>query len=102
MKKGFTHRGTPWSEISVGISKDDAAAQGNAWLVLRNKTRLCSGNVCVAEIAEALEESPSVISGHLAILRAVKLVQKEKYHSYSYYTLTPGAMDKYKRFLDSL
>ena len=107
---GLTHKGTPWSEISTGLSKDDAAAQGNAWLVLKNKTRLRiihilkrhGGLLCVAEIADALDESPSVISGHLAILRAVGLVQKEKYQSYSYYTLAPGAMDKYKRFLDSL
>ncbi len=110
MKQGLTHKGTPWSEINVGISKDDAAAQGNAWLVLRNKTRLRiihvlkrhGGILCVSEIAEALDESPTVISGHMAILRAVHLVQLEKYQSYSYYTLAPGVMEQYKRLLENL
>src|SRR5215469_923269 len=85
MKLGLTRKGTPWIEIKVGLSKDEAAAQGNAWLVLRNKTRLRiihilkrhGGLLCVSEIAEALDENPSVISGHLAILRAVKLVSQE-------------------------
>lgn len=109
-RTGLTHKGTPWSEISTGLSKDEAIIQGNAWLVLKNKTRLRiihilkrhGGLLCVSEIADALDEPPSVISAHLAILRAVKLVHVEKYQSYSYYTLTIGAMDMYKQFLDSL
>jgi len=60
------------------------------------------GLLCVAEIADALDESPSVISGHLAILHAVKLVSQEKYGAYVYYTLREGAMEQYKRFLEKL
>jgi DNA-binding transcriptional ArsR family regulator len=110
MKEGNTHKGTPWSQISAGLSEDEAAAQGNAFLVLRNKTRLRiihmlrkhGGILCVSEIADVLDESPSVISSHLAILRTVGLVQLEKYHAYVYYTLKPGAMEQYKEYLDSL
>ncbi len=110
MKTGLTHKGTPWSQISPGLSKDDAALQGNAWLVLRNKTRLriihllktYGGLLCVSEIAEALDENPSVISNHLAVLRAVEMVEQEKYHAYVYYTLKGGAMEQYKRLLENL
>ena len=110
MKEGNTHKGTPWSQIRAGLSKDEAATQGNAWLVLRNKTRLRiihilkrhGGLLCVSEIAEALDENPSVISNHLAILRAVGLVQQEKYHAYVYYTLKPSVMEQYKRLLENL
>ena len=110
MKTGFTHKGTPWSQIRTDLSKDEAAVQGNAWLVLRNKTRLrilhmlktYGGLLCVSEIAEALEENPSVISRHLAILRAVGMVAKEQYHAYAYYTLEEGAMEQYQRLLENL
>ncbi len=111
MEEGFTHKKKPWSQITTGLSKDEAATQGNAFLVLRNKTRLRiidilkrhGGDVCVSEIAKALDESPSVISGHLAILRAVGLVvEKEKYHTYIYYTLKPGALEQYKHLLENL
>jgi DNA-binding transcriptional ArsR family regulator len=110
MKTRFTHKGTPWSQISAGLSKNDAALQGNAWLVLRNKTRLriihllkkYGGLLCVSEIAEALDENPSVISNHLAILRAVGLVSKETYHAYAYYSLEEGAMEQYNRLLENL
>src|SRR6266568_6487156 len=110
MKTGKTHKEIPWSQIRVELSKDEAAAQGDAFLVLRNKTRLRiihmlrkhGGILCVSEIAEALDENPSVISNHLAILRAVGLVQQEKYHAYVYYTLKPSVMEQYKRLLENL
>ena len=110
MKTGKTHKGTPWSQIRAGLSKDEAAAQGNAFLVLRNKTRLriihllrrYGGLLCVTEIAEALDENPSIISSHLAILRAVGLVSKETYKAYAYYTLIEGTMEQYKRLLENL
>jgi len=110
MNTGFTHKGTPWSQIRTDLSKDEAAAQGNAWLVLRNKTRLrilhmlktYGGLLCVSEIAEALDEHPSVISSHLAILRAVDLVSKETYQAYAYYSLKEGAMEQYQRLLENL
>jgi DNA-binding transcriptional ArsR family regulator len=109
-KTWFTHKGTPWSQINADLSKDEAAAQGNASLVLRNKTRLRimhllkrhGGLLCVSEIAEALEENPSVISNHLALLRAANLVSQEKYQAYVYYTLIPGALVQYQQYLDSL
>src|SRR6266446_3121396 len=110
MKTGFTHKGTPWSDINAKLSKETAATQANAWLVLRNKTRLriihllkqYGGLLCVSEIAEALEENPSVISSHLAILRAVGMVAKEQYHAYAYYTLQEGAMEQYQHLLENL
>jgi DNA-binding transcriptional ArsR family regulator len=110
MKTGNTHKGTPWSQINAGLSKDEAAAQGDAFLVLRNKTRLriiyllrrYGGLLCVSEIAEALDEHPSVISNHLAILRAAEMVSKERYHAYAYYSLTEGATEQYNRLLETL
>ena len=111
MEERFTHKKKPWSQITTRLSKDEAALQGSAFLVLKNKTRLRiidilkwhGGDVCVSEIAKALDESPSVISGHLAILRAVGLVvQVEKYQAYIYYTLAPGALEQYKRLLENL
>src|SRR5438128_2160587 len=82
---------------------DEAAAQGDAFLVLRNKTRLriihllrrYGGLLCVSEIAEALDEHPSVISNHLAILRAAEMVSRNTYQTYAYYSLTEGAMEQY-------
>jgi DNA-binding transcriptional ArsR family regulator len=110
MKTGKTHKGTSWSQISAGLSKDEAAAQGDAFFVLRNKTRLriihllrrYGSLLCVSEIAEALDENPSVISNHLAILRAAQMVSKERYQAYAYYSLTQGAMEQYNRLLENL
>src|SRR5438270_6979207 len=110
MKTGKTNKGTPRSQISAGLSKDEAVARGDAFFVLRNKTRLrlihllrrYGGLLCVAEIAEALDEHPSVISNHLAILRAAGMVSKERYQAYAYYSLTQGAMEQYNRLLENL
>ena len=110
MKTGKTHKEIPWSQIRVELSKDEAAAQGDAFFVLRNKTRLriihllrrYGGLLCVTEIAEALDENPSVISNHLAILRAVGMVSKETYQAYAYYSLKEGAMEQYQRLLETL
>ena len=110
MKTGKTHKEIPWSQISVELSKNEAAARGDAFLVLRNKTRLrlihllrrYGGLLCVSEIAEALDEHPSVISNHLAILRAAGMVSKERYQAYVYYSLTEGAMEQYNRLLENL
>src|SRR5947209_5937279 len=92
----FTKRGEPMSNFQSRLSKDDAAAQGDMFLVLRNKTRLrimdvlrqYGGLLCVVEIAEVLEETPGAISSHLAILRAVNLVSRKQYGAYAYYTLS--------------
>jgi ArsR family transcriptional regulator len=106
----FTRKGEPMSNFVSHLSKDAAEAQGDMFLVLRNKTRLriidllsrYEGLLCVVEIAEVLNEQPSVISSHLAMLRAVNLVSREQYGSYAYYTLKPGVLDQYKRFLEQL
>src|SRR5947207_169428 len=90
----FTKKGEPMSKFAPRLSKDDAAAQGDMFFVLRNKTRLriidllsrYGGLLCVVEIADVLDENPSVISSHLALLRAAKFVSKEKFGSYAYYT----------------
>jgi ArsR family transcriptional regulator len=110
MKTGKTHKEIPWSQIRVELSKDEAAAQGDAFLVLRNKTRLriihllrrYGGLLCVSEIAEALDENPSVISSHLAILRGAGMVSRNTYQAYAYYSLTEGTMEQYKRLLETL
>src|SRR5260370_20565957 len=86
----FTRKGEPISKFEPRLSKDNAAAQGNMFLVLRNKTRLriidllsrYGGLLCVVEIADVLNEHPPVISSHLAILRTVKLVSRETYGPY--------------------
>jgi DNA-binding transcriptional ArsR family regulator len=106
----FTKKGEPMSQFESRLSKDDAAAQGDMFLVLRNKTRLriidllsrYAGLLCVVEIADVLGENPPVISNHLAVLRAVKLVSKETYGSYAYYTLEQGVLSRYQQYLEQL
>ena len=104
----FTKKGEPMTTFVSRLSKDAAAAQGDMFLVLKNKTRLriidlltrYGGLLCVVEIAEVLDENPSVISNHLAMLRAVKLVESEKFGAYVYYSLKQGALDQYRQFLE--
>jgi DNA-binding transcriptional ArsR family regulator len=98
------------SQFVSGLSKEEAAAQSTAWFVLRNKTRLriiqllgkYGGQLCVVEIAEVLDEHPSVILGHLAVLRAVRLVTREYFGAYAYYQLTADAVSRYRQLLASL
>ena len=106
----LTKKGVPMSNFTSRLSKDDATAQGDMFLVLRNKTRLrimdllkhYGGLLCVVEIAEVLDETPSVISSHLALLRAVHLVESEKFGAFVYYTLKQGALNQYKQYLEQL
>ena len=103
-----TKKGVPMSHFVSHLSKDAAAAQGDMFLVLRNKTRLrlmdvlsrYGGLLCVVEIAEVLDETPSAISSHLAMLRSVQLVESEKVGAFVYYTLKQGALDQYKQYLE--
>ncbi len=103
----LTKKGEPMSKFASRLSKDDAAAQGDLFLVLRNKTRLrildllsrYGGLLCVVEIADVLSENPSVISSHLALLRVVKLVEREKFGAFVYYSLKQGALDQYTKYL---
>ena len=105
-----TRKGDLFSRFTPRLSKQAALEQDRDWLVLRNKTRrrimdLLSqygGLLCVNEIAEVLEETPSVISHHLSMLRAVQLVTSKKYGSTIYYTLNQAKLNTYKRFLESL
>ncbi len=106
----FTKKGEPMSSFVPRLSKDSAAAQGDMFLILRNKTRLriidllrqYGGLLCVVELAEVLGENPSVISSHLAMLRAAGLVDREQYAFYAYYSLRPGVLEQYKQFLERL
>ena len=106
----LTKKGVPMSNFVSHLSKDAAAAQGDMFLVLRNKTRLriidllsrYGGLLCVGEMADVLSETPSVISSHLAVLRAVELVSRETFGSYAYYSLEQGALIRYTQFLEQL
>ena len=106
----FSKKGEPMSKFVSHLSKDAAVAQGDLFLVLRNKTRLriidllsrYGGLLCVVEIADVLGENSSVISSHLALLRAVELVSREPYGSYAYYTLEQGALSRYTQYLEQL
>ena len=106
----FTKKGEPMSNFVPRLSKDEAATQADMFLLLRNKTRLriidllsrYGGLLCVVEIAEVLGESPSVISSHLAMLRAAKFVSKETFGSYAYYTLEQGVLSRYQQYLAQL
>ena len=109
--KRKTRRGdTPLSQFAPRLSKQQAAVEDRSWLVLRNKTRRRildvlsrhSGMICVSELVEVLEETPSVVSGHLALLRAVHMVTVESDGSYMYYCLKKEQLNKYKAFLESL
>ena len=107
-RRQFTKKGEPMSQFAPRLSKDDATAQGDMFLVLRNKTRLriidlltrYAGLLCVVEIAEVLEEKTSVISRHLALLRDAKLVSREMHGTFAYYTLNEGILDQYRQFLE--
>src|SRR6266704_5872788 len=109
-RRQFTKKGEPISNFKPRLSKDDATAQGDMFLVLRNKTRLriidllsrYGGLLCVGEIADVLDENPSVISSHLALLRAVQIVSRETYGSYAYYTLEQGVLSQYNQYLEQL
>ena len=98
----FTKQGDPMRRFVSHLSKDDAAAQGDRFRVFRNKTRIrildllvrYGGLLCVVEIAEVLDEHPSVVSNHLATLRAVKLVSRETHGAYAYYTVNAGALEQ--------
>ncbi len=106
----LTKKGEPMSNFVSELSKDAAVVQGEKFLVLRNKTRLrildllkkYGGLLCVAEIADVLDESSSVISNHLVMLLAAELVSREQYGAYAYYTLLPGVLEQYKQFLEQL
>lgn len=106
----FTKKGAPMSSFTSRLSKDAAAAQGDKFLVLRNKTRLriivllqeYGGLLCVVEIADVLDESLSSISNHLAMLLAAGLVEREQYGAFAYYSLKAGVLDQYKQFLEQL
>ena len=106
----FTKKGEPMSKFKPRLSRDDATAQADMFRVLRNKTRLriidllsrYGGLLCVVEMADVLGENPSVISSHLALLRAGKFVSRETYGSYAYYTLEQGALSRYQQYLEQL
>ena len=49
-----------------------------------------------------LGETPSVISSHLALLRAAQVVSRETYGSYAYYNLAQGALSRYTQYLEQL
>src|SRR6266699_576517 len=109
-RRQFTKKGEPMSQFAPRLSKDDATAQGDMFLVLRNKTRLriidllsrYGGLLCVVEIADVLGEQPAVISSHLAILRDVQFVTREPFGSYAYYTLEQGALIRYTQYLEQM
>ena len=106
----FTKKREPMSRFVSHLSKEAAAVQGDMFLVLRNKTRLriidllsrYGGLLCVGEMADVLSETPSVISSHLAVLRAVKVVSRETFGSHAYYSLEQGALIRYTQFLEQL
>jgi DNA-binding transcriptional ArsR family regulator len=105
-----TRKDDLFSRFTPRLLKQATLEQDKDWLVLRNKTRRrimdilsqYGGLLCVNEIAEVLEETPSTISQHLNMLRAVKLVTAEKYGSTVNYTLDKTKLSTYKRFLESL
>lgn len=92
------------------LTKDAAAAQGDLFLLLRNKTRLriidllsrYSGLIFVGRIAEVLEEPAPTISAHLGKLREAKLVSREMHGTYAFYSLNVGAFEAYQQFLEQL
>jgi ArsR family transcriptional regulator, arsenate/arsenite/antimonite-responsive transcriptional repressor len=104
----LTKTGKPITEFESKLSKEDAGKQAQRWLVLRNKTRLriidllnrYDRLLCVSEVAYVLDESPSVISSHLAMLKAAGLVEVEKHRTYAYYRIKPSAFDGYWDYLE--
>jgi DNA-binding transcriptional ArsR family regulator len=107
-KRQLTKKGEPMTTFVPRLSKDGATIQADMFLILRNKTRLriidllsrYGGLLCVGEIAEVLEEHASVISRHFALLRAVKLVSREKHGIFAYYVLNADIIDVYRQFLE--
>jgi len=106
----FTKIGEPMSNFVPRLSKERAADMGSQFRVFRNKTRLrildllirYGGLLCVVEIAEVLNEHPSVVSSHLATLRAVKLVSRQMHGAYAYYFVNTEAFEQYTKSLEEL
>ncbi len=106
----LTKKGEPMSTFVPRLSKERATAMGSQFRVFRNKTRLrildllirYGGLLCVVEIAEVLNEHSSLISGHLATLRAVGLVSREMHGTYAYYTVNAEALEQYTQSLEQL
>ncbi len=57
---------------------------------LRIVAALRRGEVCVCELAEALELSQSTLSSHLQVIRQAGLVSTRKRGKWIYYDLEPG------------
>ena len=111
----LTKKGEPMSNFVPRLSKESAAVQGELFLMLRNTTRLriidllahYGGLLCVAEIAAVLEEHASVISSHLTLLRAAKLVLSRRVHRENRYRLNAAPLlvvthwlEGFRRFID--
>lgn len=108
MESQFSAKGTPLAEFTSKLPKDEAARQAEHWAVLHNHTRLriiellnrYDGLLCVTEVAAVLEESTSLVSSHLAILRQAGLVEAEKYKHFVYYRLRSSAFDGFWDYLE--
>ena len=106
-RRQLTKRGDPMTSFVPRLSKEAAAAQGDLFLLLRNKTRLriidllaqYGGLIYVGKIAEILGEHAPAISDHLGKLRHAGLVSREKKGTYAYYSLNVGALEAYQQFL---
>src|SRR5712692_5075270 len=103
-----TKRGDPMTSFVPRLSREDAAEQGDLFLMLRNKTRLriidllaqYGGFIYVGKIAEVLGEPAPTISEHLGKLGKAGLVSREKLGTYAYYTLNGEALNQYGQFLE--
>lgn len=60
------------------------------------------GPICVCHLEDALPYRQSRISQQLAVLRRAGLVSSRREGSWAYYTLTAGALDVARQFLDQL
>jgi len=109
MEPKLTAKGTPLTDFISNLSKDAAEQQAQRWAVLRNHTRLriidllnrYDGLLCVTEVAQVLDESLSLISSHLSILKDAGLVEAEKHQHYVYYRVKTNAFDGFWDYLET-
>ena len=50
--------------------------------------------LCVCHLAEELDIAQPLVSHHLKVLRDAGLVESEKHRQWTYYRLSPGALEE--------
>lgn len=104
----LTKKGTPLTDFALRLSPQEATKQGKRWNVLQSPTRLqiidllnrYDTLLCVNELAQVLNKTPSAVSQHLRKLKDAGIVYVEKHQTYSYYRVGSDAFEKFWDYLE--